>query len=338
MIRSRHGLGESRRDIGLAEGGREAARAVDPAAVWLVSSVARGLMFARRVGGGFLANKGLLLAGSVAYNTLLSMIPLFAISLAILSYFFAEDRILEAIRLQLDFLAPGQAEALSTEIAGFLEHRQLVWGLGFFVLLFFSSLAFRMLEDAIAVIFRRGALTPELEGSRLRQSLKRVLKRDFWVSAVIPYLYIGVVTLTLLGLTILLSLLGRVGAESKGWLAARALWLLGFTGQVIMFASIYKVMPAAHIGLRRALTGGLAAAALWEIARRFLTWYFVNLSLVGRVYGSLTTVVIVLLGLEVAAIIVLLGAQVIAELERSAAAGVPWWQSPREEPAAADSA
>ncbi len=57
------------------------------------------------------------------------------------------------------------------------------------------------------------------------------------------------------------------------------------------------------------------AATLWELVRGVLLWWFSNVSLVNVVYGSLATIVILLLTLEAAAIIVLLGAQVIAELE-----------------------
>jgi hypothetical protein len=39
-------------------------------------------------------------------------------------------------------------------------------------------------------------------------------------------------------------------------------------------------------------------------------------------------VVIVLFCMEIAAIIILLGAQIIAELERSAEAGLKWWEDP----------
>ena len=74
------------------------------------------------------------------------------------------------------------------------------------------------------------------------------------------------------------------------------------------------------------------AAVLWEGARRSLLWYFANLSLVNVVYGSFATVIIVLLGMELAAGIVLLGAQVIAELEASERAGVPWHVDPRATP------
>jgi uncharacterized BrkB/YihY/UPF0761 family membrane protein len=46
------------------------------------------------------------------------------------------------------------------------------------------------------------------------------------------------------------------------------------------------------------------------------------------IYGSLATVIVVLLGLEIGAIILLLGAQIIAELEHSAEHGCPWYIDP----------
>ena len=49
---------------------------------------------------------------------------------------------------------------------------------------------------------------------------------------------------------------------------------------------------------------------------RNVGWYFASLSQVGVVYGSLTTAIVVLLSLEIAATLVLLGAQVISEFER----------------------
>jgi uncharacterized BrkB/YihY/UPF0761 family membrane protein len=58
-------------------------------------------------------------------------------------------------------------------------------------------------------------------------------------------------------------------------------------------------------------------------------YYLQNVSFVNVIYGSLTTSIIILITLEVGAIILLLGAQVIAELEDSAYAGLPWYQGAR---------
>jgi uncharacterized BrkB/YihY/UPF0761 family membrane protein len=75
-------------------------------------------------------------------------------------------------------------------------------------------------------------------------------------------------------------------------------------------------MPVGRLSLRHALLGGVTATLLWEITRHVLVWYFATLSQVGVVYGSLTTAIVVLLSLEIAATLLLLGAQVISEFER----------------------
>jgi membrane protein len=68
--------------------------------------------------------------------------------------------------------------------------------------------------------------------------------------------------------------------------------------------------------VHHALIGGATAGLLWEIIRQALAWYLGTLSQVSVVYGSLTTAIVVLLSLELAATLLLLGAQVIAEYER----------------------
>ncbi len=75
-------------------------------------------------------------------------------------------------------------------------------------------------------------------------------------------------------------------------------------------------MPAGRLAWRHALIGGVTATVLWEITRHVLVWYLTTLSQVTVVYGSLTTAIVVLLSLEVAATLLLFGAQVISEYER----------------------
>jgi len=83
-----------------------------------------------------------------------------------------------------------------------------------------------------------------------------------------------------------------------------------------------------RISTRRAIVGGLVAAILWEATRLLLMYYFLNISFVNVIYGSLATIIVILISLEIASIILLLGAQVIAELERSERLGLRWHVSP----------
>lgn len=293
------------------------------------TTLARLWSFLSRVVSHFFSNKGLLLAGSVAYNSLLSIIPLCAVFLVFLSRFFEESKVLEVIHFQLDFITPGQTEILLAEIKGILAKREFVEGIGLFFMLFFSSLAFKTLEDAISVIYNKQF--PKTSTFKI----VRVFKRDFWISAVIPYAFIASIGIILLLGTFFISFLETFSGREFHLFGSSVkldpvwnfgFWALGFAVQVLMFASIYKVMPTIKIEVRRAVIGGFSAAVLWEIVRRIVSWYFANVSMVGRVYGSLTAVVVVLLMMEVGSLIVLLGAQIMAELRWSEAAGLPWYK------------
>jgi YihY family inner membrane protein len=101
-------------------------------------------------------------------------------------------------------------------------------------------------------------------------------------------------------------------------------------GLVLLFTLLYKIMPVATVSFRRALAGGITAAILWEITRYLLVAYFIHVSIVNVVYGSMATIIIVLLTMEAVALILLLGAQVIADLQRNANLGLPWHEDPEQ--------
>ena len=268
------------------------------------------LAFLRRVGRGFRANQGFLLAGAVAYYTLLSLVPMLALILVLLSQVLDPVLLLDTARHYLALLAPGQEAAITGQIAAFVDNWKVIGVVGVVILLFFSSLAFTVLENAMSVIFFH------------RVAIRR---RHFLISAVIPYLYILFLAFGFLLVSMVSGALHRLDTQSITVLgqsvslsqpAALLLYLIGVGGEVLMLTSLYLVMPVGKLVLRHALIGGLTAALLWELTRHFLLWYFSTLSLVNVVYGTFATTIIALLSLEAAAVIVLLGAQVIAEYER----------------------
>ncbi len=258
----------------------------------------------------FRANQGLLLAGAVAYYTLLSIVPLLILVLIALSQIIDQGELLATLGRYLEWLIPGQSTAVIAELARFLDHRGVIGWVLLATMIFFSSLAFRVLESAMSVIFLH------------RVAIRR---RRLLISAVIPYCYILFLGLGLLLVTLVSGSLQAIGAESinflgRNWslrgLSGALLYLVGVMGEILVLTSIYLVMPVGRRSWRHALIGGIAATVLWEITRHVLVWYFGTLSQVTVVYGSLTTSIVVLLSLELAATLLLLGAQVIAEYER----------------------
>jgi YihY family inner membrane protein len=263
-----------------------------------------------RVLAGFRANQGLLLAGAVAYYALLSIVPLIILILIAATRLVDEAQLLATVARYLEMMVPSRSQAIVGELTAFLAHREVLgWVLGA-TLLFFSSLAFTVLESAMSVIFHH------------RVAVRR---RHFLVSALIPYEFVLFLGVGLLLVTVVSGALQAMGAESVvlfgrslslGGVSGLLLYLLGVGGEILVLTAIYMVMPVGRLSLRHALPGGITAALLWEITRHTLVWYFSTLSQVTVVYGSLATAIVALLSFEIAATVLLLGAQVIAEYER----------------------
>ncbi|WP_242342853.1 YihY/virulence factor BrkB family protein [Anaeromyxobacter terrae] len=282
------------------------------------------LLFAGRTLRAFSRNRGILLAGGVGYNALLSLVPFLTLVVAALSLFFDEARILDILRPELTALVPQHADAVLQAAQAFLHTEASTRALSVLAMLFFSSIAFRMLEQAVAAIFHTSSPTAH---------------RSFWVSALLPYLFMLVLMVALLCVTLLTAGLDALDEHQLRMFGLQRplasgikllLRLSGFLGLVVLFGGIYRVLPVVRISARRAFIGGLAAAVLWRLTALFVVYFFANISMVNVLYGSLASVVVVLLSLEIVFVILLLGAQVIAELEASSAAGVRWYEKARE--------
>jgi membrane protein len=134
-------------------------------------------------------------------------------------------------------------------------------------MLFFSSIAFKVLENAMSVIFFHRV---------------RIQRRHFLISVIIPYVYIFFMGLGILLVSFIAGAIETLENRQLiifGWslrlegTSGVALYIMGIIGEVLMLTSLYLVMPVVRITLRHALIGGMTATILWEITRRVLVWY-----------------------------------------------------------------
>ncbi|MGA2332765.1 MAG: YihY/virulence factor BrkB family protein [Syntrophales bacterium] len=275
----------------------------------LIRALPRFARFVFKVLRSFRQNQGVLLSGAIAYYTLLSIVPLSILTLIVLSHFVEEEQLFLTLSTYMEMAIPGYASTLTEQVRVFIMHRNVIGVIGILILLFFSSVAFTVLENAISVIFHHRI---------------RIQRRHFMISAIIPFVYILFIGLGIFFVSFFAGALEAV--ENRhfmllGWnwsfegTSRIVFYCSGLIGEVLMFTSLYLVMPVGRITFHHALIGGLAATILWEITRRVVVWYYTSISVVNIIYGSLASAVVFLLSIEFAAIILLLGAQVIAELE-----------------------
>src|SRR5262245_45802292 len=250
------------------------------------------------------------------------MVPMMVLMVIALSHVVDQGELLATLRRALEYMVPGQGAVMVQGLAAILQQSDVIGWLLFVMMVFFSSLAFSVLENAFSVIFLH------------RVAIKH---RPLVFSLLMPFGYIAFICVGFFFATLTFAQLVAMGEErlvifGQGWslggFSRLALYVAGVIGEILILSSIYYFMPVGRMSMRHAAIGGVTAGLLWEIIRHGLNWYFATISKVEVVYGPLTTAIVVLLSLEIAAALLLLGAQVIAEYERMA-------QSDAGQPAAA---
>ena len=188
----------------------------------------------------FRSNQGLLLSGAVAYNTLLSIVPMSILVLIVLSHFIGEEQLFYTLSMYLEMLIPGYAAILTDQVRVFLAHRRVVGMIGLLFMLFFSSIAFMVLENAMSVILSHRGKTE---------------RRHFLISFIIPYAYLFCIGLAILLVSFIIGAIETLESRhliifgmslSLEGASGIVLYILGIMGEVLMLTSIYLVMPVGH--------------------------------------------------------------------------------------------
>ncbi len=264
--------------------------------------------FLYTVVGHFLANKGLLLAGGIAFYALLSIIPVLVLIFLILSSIIDQQSLLDTLNQYLVLIAPNTADTVILQVQQVLDSPDLIGGIGIISLFLFSGLAFRVVNDAMQVIFSHR---------------REVKKRHTVTSLAIPYIFVFAIAAAIGVIVISGSAYAAIRDTSLMQYVALPdhhnpvlSFLLGLFSEAILFMSFYQVMPVGKTPWKLAILGGISAALLWECLRQFLLIWYGNISNVNMIYGTFASVILLLLMIEAGAVILLLGAQVIADYER----------------------
>jgi len=259
---------------------------------------------------GFRKNQIILLAGAIAYYALLSVVPFLILTVIALSHWVSQAELLDTLGRYLEWLVPSQSAALLLDLTNFLENGVAIGVVLLVTMLFFSSLAFSVLEKSMAVIFSHRGI---------------IQKRHFLTSALLPYCLVfflgaGLLVVTIVSISLEGMALMSVNLLEWRWslsgLSRVLLYLLGLGTETIILSAVYYLVPIGRTAIHHALIGGFIMASIWEIIRHQLVWYFATMSRASVVYGSLTTAVVALFSMEIIATLLLLGAQVISEYER----------------------
>lgn len=236
----------------------------------------------------------LLVASSLAYTTILAIVPVLAVAFSIFKSFGGLDTLYSTIEpLILENLAKGSGEQAMETLRGFVGniHAGKLGATGMIGLIFTTMSMFSSAERAINDVWKVKVT---------RSIFSRVTSYWFFIS-------LGPLAASF-----------ALGATSSKNLALAQFFPKGTMGlftAIAIFFIVYKWTPNRNVKWHAALVPAILTALLWHSARWGYSVYTSQVVTYHKIYGSLGAIPIILLWIYIVWVIVLAGAAFSATLQ-----------------------
>ncbi len=263
---------------------------------WAVQFVRLVIVVARDLADGQLT----LRAMGLVYTTLLSIVPLLAISFSVLKAFGVHNQVEPML---LSFLEPlgEKGVEISSRILDFIENMNVgvLGSVGLALLLYTAVSLVHKVEEAFNFIWHvsRGRSI----GERFSRYISALL-----VGPLLIFAALGV-TAAAMSLAVVREALQ---IEAISWLALQAGRLLPYALIVGAFTFLYIFIPNTRVRVTAALVGGLIAGVVWQTAGWGFAQFVVASTRYAAIYSSFAIVILFMLWLYLSWLILLFGSSV----------------------------
>ncbi|NDJ75738.1 MAG: YihY/virulence factor BrkB family protein [Chloroflexi bacterium] len=244
---------------------------------------------------------GLHASAAMGYYAVFSLFPLLILLIitigTVLGPAAAHNQIDGILRI---FVPASTATFLEESIATALEQRSS-FGIVATITLTWSSLSFfSNLSTALNRAF--GSEKP-------RNTLHKRFMGLLIFVAVALLLFASLATTAIFGVIDLL-----IFSNQSSWLTMGAL-LIPVSLNVSLFAFLYRFIPARTVRWDAIWIAAFVGGVIWEVAKRGFTWYLDNLTSYSWLYGSVATVIVLMLWAYLSGGLIILGGEICVALD-----------------------
>ncbi len=257
----------------------------------------------------FTEERGPEAAASLAYYAFFSIFPMLLVLIVVGSFFVDTQVAQTQLLILLEGVLPGAEDLVIQNINQVLRLRGAVTFIALISLTWSATSVFNILARNINRAFPHAEHLDFIKG-RLRGLI----------------IFFGIALLLLLSLaaSTISGLIPAIKIPLNGVnLHETFLWQIGvFLVPVffnwLMFWALYQWVPTVQISRRASSLSGLIAGVAWVLLNNGFTWYLSSgLNQYQLVYGSVATVVVLLLWVYLSAMIVLMGAHLTASIQKA---------------------
>jgi membrane protein len=253
----------------------------------------------------FNGDNGFFLSSGITFNILVNLIPFIVVLLALAgAYLYSSQEVLNHIRAYFRDVVPALDPTIMKNLMDVIQNRHIVGILGLVSLLWFSTCVFGSLRIALNIVFR-----VEKSGGILR---------GIGIDLLMIYLA-GILLLVSMILSSIVTFLQGCQGQIPLAIGPTIQWilkyLLPFFLTVGMFFLIYKITPNKEVHFKSALQAALFTGLLWELAKHLFSWYVIHLAGYSISYGSLSTLIGLVLWVYYSSTILIVGGELAYFLE-----------------------
>lgn len=257
----------------------------------------------------FDADQGFFLAAGIAFNILLSIIPLILLLLSLIgTYLYSDAEVLEHLADYFKGLFPTTDPRIMSNLLNIVQTRTSAGVIAVAALIWTAGMLFNSLRISLDFIFGVGRKRGTLRG---------------WVVDLLMIVVAGFTLSASMFLTSGIGLIQRSAAalplDFGPFLMVVFKYFLPLLFTFVMCFFIYKIVPDRKISTGPVLKAALFTSLFWETAKFIFGWYVLHARTYSLVYGSLSTMAVFLLWIYYSASIFLLGAEVAHALESQSA-------------------
>jgi membrane protein len=243
-------------------------------------------------------------AGSLAFTTLLGLVPLFTVAFSYVARFPGFEHWVDALEpLLLKFLLPGSSGTVRRYLSEFTARSADLQGIGIAFVIYTAVMLVAQVEREINAV--TGITTK-------RSYTRRAIVYTLGFVAV-PALIGAAVYVTKWGFEQSLEVV-PISSEARPLLAQS----MGVAIGTAILTLIYALVPVHRVPWRAALAGGMLAALAFDIAKSGFAFYIKNVPTYQIVYGAIAALPLFLIWVYLSWMIVLVGAAISATLAESA--------------------
>ncbi|HIW07438.1 MAG TPA: YihY/virulence factor BrkB family protein [Candidatus Ignatzschineria merdigallinarum] len=236
-------------------------------------------------------------AQALTYTTMLSIVPLLAITFSILAGFGVHNELEPLLRSGLEFLGEKNANDFVDVLIGFVENTRgiILGGIGFVVLLYTAINLMTTVESAFNRIWRV---------ERGRPLRERLLS---YVIVILIGPIFAFIAFSFLSSSIVIRVSGYVTNPVMNFVLGQA-FTIGVVTVVIWLAYLFITYRKVHI--IPALIGALFASNTWYLVGKLFTQFVVLSGKQSQIYSGFASVVLFIMWMYLSWLIILVGSQI----------------------------